>query len=155
MKCVADFHRVSDARFNLDGGCNYKNISLPMRATKGSAGYDFITPDGISLAPGESCVVATGIRVRIDEGWVLQLYPKSGLGFKYGLRLSNTVGIIDSDYFYSDNEGHILVKIENGEKPLEIAAGKAFCQGVFVAFGITYDDEVDSVRNRGFGSTEK
>ena len=71
------------------------------------------------------------------------------------MRLSNTVGIIDSDYFYSDNEGHILVKIENGEKPLEIAAGKAFCQGVFVAFGITYDDEVDSVRNGGFGSTEK
>ncbi|PWM45139.1 MAG: deoxyuridine 5'-triphosphate nucleotidohydrolase [Clostridiales bacterium] len=155
MQQISKFYKVSAERFSLDGGDSYENISLPERATKGSAGYDFITPSQLTLAPGESCVIATGIRAEIDEGWVLQIFPKSGLGFKFGVRLANTVGIIDSDYFYSDNEGHILVKIINGASPLTLPAKKAFCQGVFTPFGITYDDNATSSRNGGFGSTEK
>ena len=80
---------------------------FPKRATSGSAGYDFYAPCGISLKPGETVKVLTGIRARIDEGWVLTLYPRSGLGFRYRLQLNNTVGVIDSDYYGSDNEGHI------------------------------------------------
>lgn len=135
----------------------YESIILPKRATSGSAGYDFFTPVKIELAPGESLSVPTGIRARIDEGWVLMLYPRSGLGFKYGMKLANTVGVIDSDYYYSDNEGHIIAKITNtsADKTITVEAGKGFIQGVFTPFGITVDDEADGVRNGGFGSTTK
>ena len=86
----------------------YNNINLPQRATRGSAGYDFYSPDKFILKPGESIKIPTGIRVRMEAGWVLKCYPRSGLGFKFRLQLDNTVGIIDSDYYYSDNEGHIF-----------------------------------------------
>ena len=100
--------------------------------------------------------IPTGIRVQMDEGWVLQIYPRSGLGFKYRLQMNNTVGIIDSDYFFSDNEGHILVKMLNDGregKRVELAAGMAFAQGIFMEYGITEDDEAEGIRNGGFGST--
>ena len=134
----------------------YHEIKLPKRATKGSAGYDFFTPFPIVLRPGATVKVPTGIRVEMQENWVLKCYPRSGLGFKYRLQLNNTVGIIDSDYFYSDNEGHIFAKITNDsneKKVLEIDAGQGFMQGIFVDYGMTMDDEVTDVRNGGFGST--
>ena len=136
----------------------YNGIKLPARATRGSAGYDFFAPFNIILAPGETVKVPTGIRVYIEENYVLKLYPRSGLGFKYRLQLNNTVGIIDSDYYYSDNEGHIFAKITNDSnegKTLEIKAGQGFMQGIFVEYGITFDDDVQSIRNGGFGSTTK
>ena len=71
---------------------------------------------------------------------------------------NNTVGIIDSDYYYSDNEGHIFSKITNDsneEKTVEIKAGEGFMQGIFVEYGITLDDDATEVRNGGFGSTTK
>lgn len=91
----------------------YDNIKIPTRATSGSAGYDFSSPFHFTLEAGETIKVPTGIKCKIDEGWVLQLYPRSGLGFKYRLQLNNTVGIIDSDYYGSNNEGHIFAKITN------------------------------------------
>ncbi|MCR5829863.1 MAG: deoxyuridine 5'-triphosphate nucleotidohydrolase [Lachnospiraceae bacterium] len=166
MVRMAQFQKVSSAQFvesavdklGISGAEAlrvYDTIVLPKRATSGSAGYDFYTPVRIELAPGEDMSVPTGIRARIDEGWVLMLYPRSGLGFKFGMRLSNTVGIIDSDYYHSDNEGHIIAKIVNGskDKTLVVEPGKGFIQGVFSGFGITVDDEADGVRNGGFGST--
>ena len=132
-------------------------IRLPKRATKGSAGYDFFTPFPIALNPGKTVKVPTGIRAEMQENWVLKCYPRSGLGFKYRLQLNNTVGIIDSDYFYSENEGHIFAKITNDsneKKVLELDAGKGFMQGIFVEYGITMDDDVSEERNGGFGSTE-
>ena len=92
----------------------------------------------------------------MQEEWVLKCYPRSGLGFKYRLQLNNTVGIIDSDYFYSDNEGHIFVKLTNDGregKTVEIPAGTGFMQGIFVEYGITVDDDASAVRNGGLGST--
>lgn len=136
----------------------YESIELPARATKGSAGYDFHAPFAFSLPPGGTIKIPTGIRVKIKEGWVLKLYPRSGLGFKYRLQLNNTVGIIDSDYFESDNEGHIFSKITNDSnegKTLEIGAGGGFMQGIFVEYGITVDDVAEEKRNGGFGSTTK
>ena len=134
----------------------YDQIKIPTRATKGSAGYDFFAPFDMSLTPGVEMKVPTGIRVEIDHGWWLACMPKSGLGFKYRLQLNNTVGVIDSDYFHSDNEGHIFAKLTNDSKEgkiLEIAAGTGFMQGIFVEYGITVDDDVTDVRNGGFGST--
>ncbi len=161
MKRIAAFEKVSIERFLSDCGKEdaravYDEIKLPRRATSGSAGYDFFAPFDVVLKPGETVKIPTGIRVRIDEGWVLQLYPRSGLGFKYRLQLNNTVGIIDSDYYNSDNEGHIFIKINNASnegKTVEIPKGTAFAQGIFTEFGITEDDDVSAVRNGGFGST--
>ena len=136
----------------------YDNLKLPKRATKGSAGYDFYAPFKITLKPGETIKVPTGIRAYMDINWVLKLYPRSGLGFKYRLQLNNTVGIIDSDYYYSDNEGHIFAKITNDSnegKSVEIEAGTGFMQGIFVEYGITFDDDATEIRNGGFGSTTK
>ena len=134
----------------------YDALKLPKRATKGSAGYDFYAPQAITLKPGETAKIPTGIRAKMEENWVLQCYPRSGLGFKFRLQLNNTVGIIDSDYFYSDNEGHIFSKITNDsneDKTVSIAAGTGFMQGIFVEYGITVDDDATEIRNGGFGST--
>lgn len=80
--------------------------------------------------------------------------PALGLGFKYRLALDNTVGVIDSDYFGADNEGHIMIKMtNNGDRELSVAAGEAFAQGVFVRYGLTDDDDAEGVRTGGFGST--
>ena len=136
----------------------YDALKLPKRATKGSAGYDFYAPFDITLAPGETIKIPTGIRVYMEENYVLKLYPRSGLGFKYRLQLNNTVGIIDSDYYYSDNEGHIFAKVTNDSnenKTVEIKASTGFMQGIFVEYGITFDDDTTSIRNGGFGSTTK
>lgn len=161
MKRIAKFEKVSLAQFAEGfGGENagevYDKIKLPRRATSGSAGYDIFAPCDITLAPGETAKVATGIRAWIEDGWVLKIYPRSGLGFKFRLQLNNTVGIIDSDYYNSDNEGHIFIKITNDTnegKTVEIPAGTAFAQGIFVEYGITLDDDADGIRNGGFGST--
>lgn len=170
MKRIAKFHKVSFEQFSEGwqdtfGTENdkilkaiYANIELPKRATKGSAGYDFYSPLTFSLEPGETIKIPTGIRVEMEPDWVLKLYPRSGLGFKYRLQLNNTVGIIDSDYFYSDNEGHIFAKITNDsneEKVLDMEIGDAFMQGIFIEYGITVDDDVETVRNGGLGSTSK
>ena len=136
----------------------YESIELPSRATRGSAGYDFHAPFAFSLPAGSTIKIPTGIRAKMDEDWVLKLYPRSGLGFKYRLQLNNTVGIIDSDYFYSDNEGHIMAKITNDSnegKTVDISAGMGFMQGIFLEYGITVDDDAQGVRNGGFGSTTK
>ena len=136
----------------------YDQIRLPKRATSGSAGYDFYMPVDLKLAPGETAKIPTGVRVKMEEAWVLKCYPRSGLGFKYRLQLNNTVGIIDSDYYYSDNEGHMFAKITNDTnegKTVELKCGTGFMQGIFVEYGITVDDDVQTVRNGGFGSTTK
>lgn len=157
---ITKFEKVSWNEFKKSHQIeqDYHDIVLPKRATKGSAGYDFFAPYDFSLCPGETIKIATGIRVRIDEGWFLGIFPRSSLGFKYRLQLDNTVGIIDSDYYYSDNEGHIFAKITNDSneaKTVEIKAHTGFMQGIFVEYGITFDDDVTSIRNGGFGSTTK
>ena len=168
MKRIAKFHKVSPEQFAKDWKDTfpaaddkeiqdtYEKISLPVRATAGSAGYDFFAPADIVLNPGETAKIPTGVRVEMEQDWVLKCYPRSGLGFKFRLQLNNTVGIIDSDYFYSDNEGHIMIKITNeGNKTMKVAKGDGFCQGIFLPYGITEDDKVEASRNGGFGSTDK
>ncbi|MDF2589241.1 MAG: deoxyuridine 5-triphosphate nucleotidohydrolase [Anaerocolumna sp.] len=170
MKRIAKFHKVSFEQFTKDwidtfsdsneqiAKETYDTIKLPKRATTGSAGYDFYSPLKVVLKPNETIKIPTGIRVQMEENWVLKCYPRSGLGFKFRLQMNNTVGIIDSDYFHSDNEGHIFAKITNDTnegKTVEIEAGTGFMQGIFVEYGITIDDEVEEKRNGGFGSTTK
>lgn len=166
MQRVAKFEKVSLEQFKKDWEDTfyttdkteeiYNGIKLPKRATTGSAGYDFYTPFAFELKPGESIKIPTGIRVKINDGWVLKLYPRSGLGFKFRVQMNNTVGIIDSDYYNSDNEGHIFCKIMNDtneDKTVSLNQGAGFCQGIFVEYGITFDDDTNDERNGGFGST--
>ena len=170
MKKVAKFSKVSLSQFVKDWIDTFgnkgedsiteiwNNIKLPARATAGSAGYDFFAPINFTLKPGETIKIPTGIRCYIDEGWVLKCYPRSGFGFKYRMQLNNTVGIIDSDYFKSNNEGHIFAKITNDtneDKVITISAGAGFMQGIFVEYGVTVDDNATAIRNGGFGSTNK
>lgn len=169
MEKVAKFEKVSIKRFVEDYMDSfgveeqevkevYEGITLPKRATVGSAGYDFYAPCDFTLNPGETIKIPTGIRSYIKEGWVLQIFPRSGLGFKYRLQLNNTVGIIDSDYYGSDNEGHIFIKLTNDSnegKTLIVKKGEGFAQGIFLPFGICEDDDTDAIRNGGFGSTTK
>jgi dUTP pyrophosphatase len=140
----------------------YEQIKIPSRATSGSVGYDFYLPFDVNLNPGEFIVIPTGIRCQMVEGYSLDLYPKSGLGFKNFTTIANTIGIIDADYFYSDNEGHIMVKLINKgfdidiDKVLERKQGESFVQGIFhECFGATNDNDNTTmkVRNGGFDST--
>jgi dUTP pyrophosphatase len=169
MNRVGKFEKVSFGQFSTaikdefgalygDEGIRklYDDLQLPTRSTVGSAGYDFKAPIEFTLRPGETIKIPTGIRVKIDEGWWLGCFPSSGLGFKYRLQLDNTVGVIDSDYYPSQNEGHIFAKVTNDShtgRTISVNLGDAFLQGVFIPFGITYDDDVTGVRNGGMGST--
>lgn len=163
FKRIAKFEKVSLENFlsscdQENGKELYDALQLPKRATIGSAGYDFFIPFDIVLFPGQTIKIPTGIRVHMEPNYVLKLYPRSGLGFKYRLQLNNTVGIIDSDYYFSDNEGHIFAKITNDSnenKIVELHQGEAFMQGIFVEYGITLDDDTTEIRNGGFGSTSK
>lgn len=131
-------------------------LQLPSRATSGSAGYDFKAPFSFSLRAGDAIKIPTGIRAKIDDGWWLACLPRSGLGFKYRVALANTCGVIDSDYYHSDNEGHIFVKlVNNGDKDLSVSAGDGFMQAIFLPYGITHSDSASAVRNGGMGSTGK
>ena len=157
MNKIAQFHKVSFEQFkeswddSFPGASEeeikeiYDQIKLPKRATRGSAGYDFFSPVDFELKPGETIKIPTGIRVFIESDWVLNIFPRSGLGFKFRLQMNNTVGIIDSDYFYSDNEG----------KTVSVAQGTGMVQGIFMQYGVTIDDDATEVRNGGFGSTTK
>ena len=131
---------------------------LPKRATAGSAGYDIITPLAINLEPGKDVYVSTLLKCRIPDGWFLTIVPRSGLGFKYFVRLANTLGVIDSDYYGNENnDGHIIVKIRNeGDQPLHLEAGKAFCQAIFLPYGVCrFEEGANAARTGGFGSTNK
>ena len=135
----------------------YNNIKLPKRATTGSAGYDFYSPFSFNLEPTNQILIPTGIRAQMNNDLVLLMFPRSSLGFKYKLRLDNTIGVIDSDYYYSDNEGHILIKItnENNTKPLLINQNEAFSQGIFIKYYTIDDDDTTNIRNGGIGSTNE
>ena len=169
MQRIAKFHKVSFEQFKADWADAFPDTSEEdiIHIYEGSgfrpgplpAPLDMISllRFPLTLAPGESMKVPTGVRAEIDTGWVLQIFPRSSLGFKFRLQLNNTVGIIDSDYFYSDNEGHMFIKVTNDSKEgktVELGQGAGFAQGIFIPYGITADDECSDVRNGGFGSTD-
>ena len=164
MKIASKFEFVSkeqylkDFEFKEDACEVYSKLKKPHRATAMSAGYDFYSPFDFHLEPGMTIKIPTGIRAKMPEDYVLMIYPRSGLGFKYRLQLNNTVGVIDSDYYNALNEGHIMIKITNDSnegKALDIKAGEGFAQGIFMQYGIVEDDDAKDIRVGGFGSTTK
>lgn len=170
MQKVAKFEKVSFEQFakdwkKFDASADeaetrkiYDAVRLPRRATRGSAGYDFYAPADLVMKAGEQRLVPSGIRAKIEDGFVLVLVPRSSLGFKYRMQLDNTVGIIDADYYEAENEGHMMCKLINDSresKTLHIEQGQGMVQGIFLPFGITFDDEAKAQRTGGFGSTDR
>lgn len=129
---------------------------IPERSTKKSAGYDFKSPIDVVVPAHDSMKIPTGIKAEMNETEALFLFPRSGMGFKYGIRLMNTVGIVDADYFNNpDNEGHIFIKLYNPtDNDIVINQGDKFAQGIFLPF-LTIDDEeeITTERTSGMGST--
>lgn len=132
----------------------WENITLPKRGTVNSAGYDFVSPISFELLPNQTIKIPLGIRCQFNSDWVLMIYPRSSIGFKYQVGLVNTTGVIDSDYINAKNEGHIMVKLVNdGDKIFSVKRGDKIVQGIFIPYGITIDDDSDGERIGGFGST--
>lgn len=156
-KCVvARFEKVSAEELSRTEVFRLSDVLLPKRATKGSAGYDFFATERLVLPPRTSLEVPTGIKCEIEEGYVLKLYPRSSLGFKYGICFDNSVGIIDSDYYNNPkNEGHIKVKLHNpSSTTVVIEKGQAYAQGILERFFYAEEEEVTSERVGGLGSTD-
>ena len=159
---IARFEKVSRSQYegdlkgllNIEDG-SYEGIVLPRRATEGSAGYDFTSPLDFVIKPGEMIKIPSGIRCFIEDGYVLNIYPRSSLGFKYQLSLANTTGIIDSDYYRADNEGHIIIALVNrGNKDIAIKKGDRFVQGIFLRYYTAEEETVEKKRTGGFGSSD-
>lgn len=162
---ITEFQKISFQQFQKDAIQNgftqdleiaYSQIHCPQRATIGSAGYDFYLPFDLVLSPGESRIIPTGIRCKMNTELVLQIYPRSSLGFKYRLQLDNTVGIIDSDYYDAINEGHIMIKVTNCTlegKKVSLPKQTGFAQGLFLQYFKVKNDDIKEKRTGGIGST--
>lgn len=140
---------------------SYKDIKIPRRATKYSAGYDFFAPCDIVIYPGEVITIPTGIKwnagIEKDEKF-LAIYPRSSLGRDYCLREPNIVSIIDADYYGNENnEGHIMINLKNEgtDGPVNLKQGEAYAQGIIQMYFLAEEEPVTAVRTGGFGSTNK
>lgn len=160
------FERISKEQWDKDRDwqfhCEIEDVLLPKRATRKSAGYDFFSPLDFTLAPDEEIKFPTGIKVYLPDNEYLDIRPRSGHGFKHYVRLANTTGVIDADYYNNpDNEGHIWIKIRNesrsDSKPLTVKFGDAICQGIFLEYKLADGDSFDNGEERisGIGSTNK
>lgn len=156
------FYKVSYEQFKkdvekfdneIDVELIYKDLKLPSRSTKHSAGYDFVAPFTFKVEKNKKYVIPTGIKCEMSEDKVLLCFPRSSYGFKYGFRLLNTTGVIDSDYYNNtDNEGHIMLGFMTDEDMMIIKGSKLF-QAVITKFYTTEDDDSTEDRKGGIGST--
>lgn len=126
------------------------NATMPERATKGSAGYDISASETVTIQPGEIKLVSTGLAVQMKQDDVMLLIDRSSNPRKRGLVLSNSVGVIDHDYFPNEFMG-MFTNIT--DKPVTIEAGQRIMQAVFVKYGLVDDDNATGQRIGGFGST--
>lgn len=155
------FEKISFQQFKkdiIDDKKLYNNYDLPKRSTEKSAGYDIKSLENVSIKPGESKKIKTGIKASMYSDEVLYLYIRSSLGFKYDISLSNSTGVIDSDYYNNEsNEGHIVLKLINhGTEDFEIKIGDRIAQGVFMKYLSVEDEEkINIKRTGGIGSTNK
>ena len=154
------FEKISFEQFKKDIADDidlYNNYILPKRATKYSAGYDFLAINDITIKPGEIVKIPTGYKAKFNNDEALLLMMRSGLGFKYNLRFTNQIGLIESDYYNNEsNEGHMWVSVQNeGKEEITIKKNTAYCQGVFIKFFITDDDNATNIRKGGLGSTDR
>lgn len=156
---MRNFEKISFKQFakDIEGNSNlYDSYHLPIRKTKNSAGYDFEAIEDYVLKPNEILKIPTGIRAKMNEDEVLFLFVRSSMGFKYNVRMTNQVGVIDSDYYDADNEGHIFISLQNeGKEEFIIHQGDGIAQGIFTKYLITDNDKTENKRTGGIGSTNQ
>lgn len=154
------FEFISKEQWDKDTNSIYIEMyhQIPKRSTKKSAGYDFISPINVVIPPKGTAKIPTGIKVMMESDEMLSIYPRSSIGFKTNIRLANTVGIVDADYYNNpDNEGHIFIKFYNPtNEEYQINPGDKIAQGIFTKY-LTVDDEntITTERDGGIGSTGK
>ena len=155
------FEKISFEQFKKDISDDkelYDSIELPKRSTLKSAGYDIRSMEAVVIKPHESARLKTGLKVCMNDDEVLYIYSRSSLGFKHGVTMANSVGVIDADFYNNaDNEGHFSVcLINHGDKDFEVKVGDRIAQGVFMKFlTVDNEEEIKEVRTGGFGSTNK
>ena len=147
--------------FEVAKGFEDKNINLPIRKTKYSAGYDIESAEDVvipSFKKGMNpTLVKTGLKAYMQDDEVLLLYNRSSNPKKKGLILANSVGVVDKDYYGNpDNDGHIMFAFYNiKDEDITIKKGDAIGQGVFQKYLVADDDNAEGERLGGFGSTNK
>ncbi len=147
--------------FEIAKGFENKGIKLPVRKTKFSAGYDVEAAEDCivpAFKPGQKpTLIKTGIKAYMQDDEVLMIYNRSSNPKKKGLILSNSVGVIDKDYYGNpDNDGHIMYAFYNiKDEDIEIKKGEAIGQAIFQKYLVTDDDVAEGERIGGFGSTNK
>jgi len=125
---------------------------VPKDTTEDKVIGEFV--ESINKEQVKATLVKTGIKAYMQKGEVLKLYIRSSMAAKKGLALANGVAVVDSDYFYADNEGHIMVSLINlSALPVFIPAGTRIAQGVFETYLVADGDNAQGVRTGGFGST--
>lgn len=155
------FEKISFEQFKKDVEDNktlYKEYNLPRRSTKHSAGYDFESIIDYTLHPGEIKKIPLGVKIAMNEDEMLMLVIRSSAGFKYNVRLTNQIGIFESDYYNNEsNEGHAWLSLQNhGQRDFVIKKGDKICQGIFTKFLIVDNEEnIEQIRKGGIGSTDK
>lgn len=132
-----------------------EEITLPTRATEGSAGYDIRAAETAIIYPGDTAVIKTGVKARFDKDKVLLIAVRSSIGIKRRLMLANNIGVIDSDYYNNEEtDGQIFIALHNyGQEVQTIVNGERIAQGIFIPFFKTSDDSADGKRKGGIGST--
>ena len=147
--------------FEVAKGFEDKNINLPVRKTKFSAGYDVEAAEDVivpsfkkGMAP---TLIKTGIKAYMPDDEVLMLYNRSSNPKKKGLILANSVGVVDKDYYGNqDNDGHIMFAFYNiKDEDIEIKKGECIGQAIFQKYLLTDDDAAEGERISGFGSTSR
>ena len=158
FESISDIQWEKDIEEEYTTQCGRENAAKPRRGTKHSAGYDFISPVEIVIPAHKMAKIPTGVKAAMNEDEILSIYPRSSIGFKTGIRLANTVGIVDSDYYNNlDNEGHIFIKFFNPtNEDYQIHIGDKIAQGIFTKYLIVDDEEeIKTERSGGLGSTGK
>ena len=111
-----------------------------------------VTPTTVSRVINNRGYISEKTKSKVYEAMKELNYQPNEIARSLTKQKTNTIGIIDSDYYNSDNEGHIMVKF-SVDRPLTLHKGDKFCQGIFILYGVTFDDNADGIRNGGFGST--
>ena len=150
---MRDFEKISFEQFKKDVADDrdlYDSLTIPHRDSIATAGYDFPLLSDLTLKPGETAKLPTGLKAHFQTDEALLIIDRSKTGFKYNIRLCNQVGVIDSDYYNNpDNEGHIWIKVQNEDTVTHsFKRGEALAQGVFIKYLAT-DSDQKLGKNRG------
>ncbi len=125
----------------------HPSAKIPIYASEGAAGFDIYSVEDVSILPGETKAVGSGIAVEVPEGKVLEIWDRGGMGFR---GIHRFAGVVDSDY-----RGEIKIVLNNSTKEtFEIKKGERIAQGMIKDFYKAEFEEVgeleDTARGEGW-----